>query len=78
MSKERNTSPGGAKPSGGGTPKGLDPSLDYHALFLRLWRDDESSPWRVVLENAHTGEKVGFDSIKGIVDYLAGLSPQDG
>ena len=42
----------------------------YLAYLLRLWRDDESTPWRASLENPHTGERKIFSSLKKLVEYL--------
>ena len=45
---------------------------DYHAFLLRLWREDGRSPWRVTLENPHTGEKQTFATPEQFWDYLQG------
>jgi hypothetical protein len=42
----------------------------YHSFLLRLWRDDETSPWRVQLEDPHTGERRGFSSMEKMVEFL--------
>ena len=43
----------------------------YHAYLLRLWRGDEGSPWRALLENPHTGEIIRFTSLAELFAYLA-------
>ncbi|MCB9134952.1 MAG: hypothetical protein H6636_05975 [Anaerolineales bacterium] len=45
-------------------------NLHYHAFLLRFWRDDETVPWRIQLEDPHTGERRGFTSIEQMVAYL--------
>jgi hypothetical protein len=42
----------------------------YHSFLLRLWRDDETSSWRVQLEDPHTGERRGFSSMEKMVEFL--------
>ncbi len=42
----------------------------YHAYLLRIWRDDESTPWRVQLENPHTGTLHGFASLEAMYAFL--------
>ncbi|GAB4581706.1 MAG: hypothetical protein Fur0022_44560 [Anaerolineales bacterium] len=46
------------------------PLSHYHSFLLRIWRDDEQTPWRVQLEDPHTGERRGFTSIEQMVTYL--------
>jgi hypothetical protein len=46
-----------------------DPA-DYQAFLLRLWREDNFSGWRVLLEDPHTGQSVGFASMKQLYDFL--------
>lgn len=42
----------------------------YHAFLLRVWRDDELSPWRIQIENPHTDEVIGFSSIAKLKFFL--------
>lgn len=42
----------------------------YHAFLLRFWRDDETVPWRIQLEDPHTGERRGFASLEQMIAYL--------
>lgn len=43
----------------------------YHAYLLRLWRGEDESPWRALLENPHTGEILRFASLADLFAYLA-------
>jgi hypothetical protein len=45
-------------------------SADYQAYLLRVWRDDELSGWRALLENPHTGRSIGFSSMKQLYEFL--------
>ena len=47
-----------------------DPGIDYLAYLLRLRRDDSTAPWRVTIEDPHTGERRGFATLKQFVVYL--------
>ena len=51
-------------------------SGNYFAYMLRLWRDDEHSPWRVMLENPHTGQSLGFSSMTALYAFLDGQTEQ--
>lgn len=42
----------------------------YYSFLLRLWQDDESSPWRIQLEDPHTGERRGFATLAQAVEFL--------
>lgn len=45
----------------------------YRAYLMRLWRDDETTPWRVTLENPHTGERHHFSSLADLFAFLTTL-----
>jgi len=47
-----------------------DRPTDYLAFLLRLWREDVSIPWRVMLVNPHTGEKHGFADLIKLHNFL--------
>jgi hypothetical protein len=52
----------------------------YLAYLLRLWQvqDEGGIGWRASVENAHTGEKVGFAHLDELVAFLrerTGLAP---
>jgi len=51
-------------------------SFEYHSFLLRLWRDDQSSPWRISLQNTTTGERKGFTSLDEAAADLAELVGQ--
>jgi len=44
---------------------------DYYAYLLRLWREEgPEENWRASLENARTGERIGFASLADVFGYL--------
>jgi hypothetical protein len=45
-------------------------TADYQAFLLRVWREDTLSGWRVQLEDPHTGQSIGFSSMKQLYEYL--------
>ena len=54
----------------------------YLAYLLRLWQVQEKGGigWRASVENAHTGEKVGFAHLDELVAFLrerTGLVPPE-
>jgi len=54
----------------------------YLAYLLRLWqvRDKGQTDWRVSVENAHTGERLGFAHIEDLIAFLrerTGLAPPE-
>jgi hypothetical protein len=46
----------------------------YFAYMLRLWRDDEHSPWRATIEDPHTGHSAGFSSLEQLFEFIAGTT----
>lgn len=42
----------------------------YLAYLLRLWRDDETAPWRATVEDASTGKRFGFANLKALFVFL--------
>ena len=42
----------------------------YYALLLRMWRTGPQGPWRASLENADTGERIGFSCLADVCAYL--------
>jgi hypothetical protein len=42
----------------------------YHALLLRLQRNETAEHWRMTVENAHTGEKVYFSTEEELMRFL--------
>lgn len=49
-----------------------NPDAGYHSYLLRLWRsaDGERPVWRASLEHPLTGERWGFPSMEGLMDFL--------
>jgi hypothetical protein len=45
-------------------------SRRYQAFLLRIWREDEQTPWRIQIENPHTREIIGFQNIEKLVSFL--------
>lgn len=43
---------------------------DYHVYLLRLWRDDESTPWRIQVEEPHTGGMLAFPDLESLFAFL--------
>lgn len=49
-------------------------TADYHASLLRLWREGERGPWRASLQDADSGERVGFADLERLFAYLLRLT----
>ena len=47
---------------------------DYHAGLLRLWRDGPGGPWRASLQDAESGERIGFADLAHLFAYLRRLT----
>lgn len=43
---------------------------EYYAYLLRMWRTGPSGPWRASLEDAETGERIGFSCLSEVYTYL--------
>lgn len=43
---------------------------NYHAYLIRLWRESDHDPWRVTLEDVHTGERIGFAGLDRLLVRL--------
>lgn len=50
---------------------------DYHVYLLRLWRDDEATPWRIQAEAPHTGEVLAFADLESLFIFLKRLTGRD-
>ena len=55
----------------------------YSAYLLRIWQIKASGKWvwRVSLEDSHTGERLGFPDLNGLIAFLReefGNMPFDG
>lgn len=46
------------------------PTRKYHAFLLRVWRDNELSPWRIQIEDPYTNEVIGFSSLAKLKLFL--------
>ena len=47
---------------------------DYHASLLRLWRDHHGGAWRASLQDAESGERIGFADLERLFAYLRRLT----
>ena len=49
-----------------------EPRRGYLAFLLRLWqaRSETGPTWRVSLESAHSGERLGFASLEELFGFL--------
>lgn len=43
---------------------------EYYAFLLRIWCEDETSTWRVQIENPHTCETFFFSSLETLFAFL--------
>jgi len=48
----------------------------YFSYLLRLWRigSKERPTWRVMLEDPHTREVIGFDGLDSLINHLQNLA----
>lgn len=53
------------------------PRPDYHVYLLRLWRDDEATPWRIQAEDPHTGEVLAFPDLEDLFTFLRRRTGRD-
>ena len=51
--------------------------LTYLAYLLRLWREGGTAPWRVTLEDPHTGRRHAFADLKGLFTFLGAETGAD-
>lgn len=42
----------------------------YHAYLVRIWREDEVTPWRLQIEDPLTHETVSFPTLIKLLAYL--------
>jgi hypothetical protein len=45
-------------------------TADYQSFLLRVWREDNLSGWRALIEDPHTGQSIGFSSMKLLFEFL--------
>jgi hypothetical protein len=43
---------------------------NYYAYLLRIWREDQQSPWRASLQEAHAGQLLNFASLAQLIVFL--------
>ena len=43
---------------------------EYMAYLLRLWRENDDRPWRALLENPNTKERLGFANLNELIKFL--------
>ena len=63
-----------------GTVRDRDQQRDYVSYLLRMWRDSsdeellrsKQAAWRATLQSPRTGERVGFNSLDDLFDFLKG------
>ena len=51
-----------------------DQVADYHAGLLRLWRERSGGVWRASLQDAESGERIGFADLERLFAYLQHLT----
>jgi hypothetical protein len=49
---------------------------DYHAGLLRLWREGAGGAWRASLQDAESGERLGFADLERLFAYLRRLTSE--
>jgi hypothetical protein len=47
---------------------------NYHAIWLRLWRDGADGAWHASLQDAESGERLGFATLEHLFAYLLRLT----
>lgn len=53
-------------------------SLRYYACLMRIWREDDSLPWRVQLQHVSAGEPLLFPDLLAAVAFIeAQLAEKD-
>ena len=59
----------------------MRPSLvggEYRTFLLRIWREsDDARACRCSLEDPETGQRRGFDSVEGLLNFLTVLAGQE-
>lgn len=43
----------------------------YKAYLVRVWPGTDGGSWRVVAEDAQSGDRIQFTSLNGLVNFLA-------
>jgi len=47
-----------------------NPSPNYFAYLVRLWRSSETGIWRGMLQDPHSDQQLIFDSAEGLFVFL--------
>ena len=50
---------------------------DYHAWMLRIWREHDTSPWRLQLKEVHGREVFLFKDLPALIEYLTKQMQRD-
>lgn len=50
---------------------------DYHAYVLRLWRESDSGPWRISLQETGEGKRRGFADLASLMTHLEQLLEEE-
>jgi len=50
--------------------KDVSAAATYQAYMLRLWQESDDLPWRVSLQNPHTGEQKNFATLAHLYAFL--------
>lgn len=48
----------------------LQEPVSQRSYLLRVWREDDQSPWRASLQSIATGERRGFGNLEAMLDFL--------
>lgn len=48
----------------------------YRAFLLRVWNEDRDAPWRLTLEQAHSGERHHFATVQQLGAFLETIIEQ--
>ncbi len=43
---------------------------NYWSYLLRVWRESAQDPWRAMLEDPHTGERLAFADAERLLAFL--------
>jgi hypothetical protein len=52
----------------------VNQGADYHASLLRLWREGPEGAWRASLQDAESGERIGFADLERLFAHLRWLT----
>lgn len=52
------------------TNVGHEPLANYHAVLVRMWRDDVASPWRASAQRAEGEDVLRFASLEHLFVFL--------